>query len=159
VVQISSVIHDLPCFGECLLPTLSLHYLSYVYLLRLSADSLVLCPAPFPGAGSAFHLPPPLSGLDYSLLVFSFVRVGGIRLPRGCTGLCSQGWIGESLLVLGSHLLVLPTDVQGRFGACSSSEEIGCKHFTVQSGMGKSFHGLGVQDVIAFDSGCCSISA
>jgi hypothetical protein len=108
------VIHFLPCFGEWLLPA---HFQPSLPFLCLFTDgwglSLALFPTPFLWCSSAVHPPPPLSMFDYSLLfVIQFCWVGGINQPRGCTGLCTRGPMGESCVVCGAHLFVLSIDMQ-----------------------------------------------
>jgi hypothetical protein len=82
------VIHYLPCFGEWLITCLLSAFLPF---LCLFTDSSVLRPAPCHSSfvWCTFSLPAPSAVvLDYSSLFFTFV--GGVRLPRGCAGLCSQ---------------------------------------------------------------------
>jgi hypothetical protein len=120
------------------LPTLSLCCCSCVYLLIVCCWVYILASPPFSGAGSACHLPSPLSVLNYSSLIFSFLGEV-ISLPRGCASLCSWGWIGESNMVCGAHLFVLSIEMQagleppavGRNGA----------NFSLQSGVGRLFTG------------------
>jgi hypothetical protein len=157
--EMISVIHYLPCFGEWLI---SAHSLSSLPFLCLFTDSSALKPAlaplPFSGAVSMFHLPSPLSVLDYSLL-FVIQFCWGWRessLPRGCAGFCSQGWIGEFHMVCGAHLFGLPIDTQQVCRWQQWQEK--APDFLSIMWHGEAFHGLGVQDVESLISCWCLIS-
>jgi hypothetical protein len=75
-------------------------------------------------------------------MFFSFV--GGFRLPRGCTGLCFQGVVGESHVVCDAHLFILPIHAQaglkpvvvGRNGANFSQCSIVWGSFPLAKGSG-----------------------
>jgi hypothetical protein len=94
VQEISSTIHYLSCFGGglslCLFTGIST---LGVYFFALS---------PFPGEGSVFHLPPPLSVLDYSSLFFSFVGKFGFvccsLVQEISYLLCFREWLIAHLL-------------------------------------------------------------
>jgi hypothetical protein len=66
-------------------PSLSLHCLSCVYLL------IAPCSSSFLQCSFSVPLPLLLSVSDYSLLFVIQFCWGGINLPRGCAGFCSQG--------------------------------------------------------------------
>jgi hypothetical protein len=85
---------------------------------------------------------------DYSLLFFSFVG-GQISLPRDCTGLCSQEWIGEFCVVCGVHLFILPIDVQADLEQAAAAGKNGT-HFSQYSMVWGSFPR-------ARGSGCCRV--
>jgi hypothetical protein len=95
------------------LPALILccHYC--VYLLRVQSWVLLIALPIFSDAGLVCHPSTPHCAVCARLqftVCFS-VLLEGIRLPWGCAGLCSWGWIGSPVFC-GVHLFVLSIDTQ-----------------------------------------------
>jgi hypothetical protein len=108
IQEISPVIYYLPCFERWLI--------SCACSLRVWHCVFCCLPCTF-FLGQVHFSTCPLHCLcliKVHCLFFSFVGGGGrrISLPRDCTDLCSWGWIGESHVVHGGHLFILPVDVQ-----------------------------------------------
>jgi hypothetical protein len=77
-------------------------------------ESLALSPTPVLWGRFSVLPPPPLFVLDYSSLFMLFSFVGEwFSLPRGSTGLCSRGWVGESHMLCNTHLFVLQIHASG----------------------------------------------
>jgi hypothetical protein len=101
------VIHYLPCFGEFIAHLLSV-FTAFLCLFTDSSLPFSLSLVPVQHFTSLLCC---LCFITVHYLFFSFVGLGTSQ-PRGCTSLCSWGWIGDSYMVCGANLFVLSIDMQ-----------------------------------------------